>query len=299
MKRLLTLLILAALALTACANPNPPLGNETTETPTDTKTTTPADDETTLPDDTETTVPDDANKAEPKIAIRYSIYTWDSWGIFTKEIAECTATDALIAALETATETGETEEKYSDATFEAGVCDVDFPFTPGTKWLETETAIYRISPDFTQICRVETHYGAGRFLTVSAELKEMLGNIWYYHPYDFYVGTYDHNTNTVTLSHAYESESTVSVQIKEISVTRDHHPKNKILLELTSTIDQTLDIKLRSQASEDNLADGDKKNVTLAAGVPQTLEMSFGGFYYSYWIYIFADNTRIELKIQF
>ena len=299
MKRLLTILLLAALMLTACANPNPPLSNETTETQPDIESTMTSDNGITTPEDNETTVPDDASKAEPKIAIRYSIYTWDSWGISTKEIAECSAAGVLIAALEAATETGETEEKYSDETFKIGVCDVDFPFTPGTKWLETETAIYRISPDFTQVCRVETHYGAGRFLTVSAELIKMLGNMWRYHPYDFYVGTYDHSTDTVTLSHAYESASTVSVQIKEIGVIRDHYPKNKILLELTSTIDQTLDIELRSEASDDNLASGDTKNVTLAAGVPQTLEMSFGGFYYSYWIYIFADNTRIELKIQF
>ena len=74
MKRLLTILLLAALALTACANPTPPLGNETTETPTDAESTTPEDSETTMPEDTETTTAEETTSASPDDISAYLTY---------------------------------------------------------------------------------------------------------------------------------------------------------------------------------------------------------------------------------
>jgi len=61
MKKILTLLLLATLLLTACANENPPLAGdtdgETTLAPTDAETTTPEDEETTTPEESETQPP--------------------------------------------------------------------------------------------------------------------------------------------------------------------------------------------------------------------------------------------------
>ena len=65
MKRLLALLLLATLLLTACASPNPPLDNETTEAPTDAESTTPDDNETTTPAECETTMPAEVETTTP------------------------------------------------------------------------------------------------------------------------------------------------------------------------------------------------------------------------------------------
>ena len=66
MKRLLTLLLLAALALTACNPQNSPSGNETTEAPIGAESTTPADNETTTPEYSETTTADDVETTTPE-----------------------------------------------------------------------------------------------------------------------------------------------------------------------------------------------------------------------------------------
>ena len=50
---------------------------------------------------------------------------------------------------------------------------------------------------------------------------------------------------------------------------------------------------------EDDLAEGDTKTVELKKDVPQTVELSFGGWpSYPYWIYIKADNTKVNITIN-
>jgi hypothetical protein len=69
MKKILTLLLLATLLLTACNTPAAPIDSETNETtvaPTDAEPTTPVENETTtVPDDMDTTVTDDTDTTVP------------------------------------------------------------------------------------------------------------------------------------------------------------------------------------------------------------------------------------------
>ena len=79
----------------------------------------------------------------------------------------------------------------------------------------------------------------------------------------------------------------------------DYDPANKIILELTSTVDQSVYISLFCSQSGDNLAEGDAKDLTLQAGKPETVELTFGGWKdFNYWIDIKVDNTRINLRIE-
>ena len=68
---------------------------------------------------------------------------------------------------------------------------------------------------------------------------------------------------------------------------------------MISTIDQTISVRLNCSQSDDNLAEGDAKDVTLKAGKAETVELSFGGWKdFNYWIDISVDNTRINLRIE-
>ena len=79
MKRLLTILLLVALMLTACNPQNSPSGNEITEAPTGAESTTPEDSETTVPEDTETTTAEETTSASPDELPPYRSYSFSSY----------------------------------------------------------------------------------------------------------------------------------------------------------------------------------------------------------------------------
>ncbi len=229
--------------------------------------------------------------------VRILEYTWDGWGISEKVISACDAAYWLIDALEGMQETGEHAEKISDAPFD--VDHEDFSVARGTMWLEVGSTVWRLDPDWTQLCRVERHLGEGVVLHMSEEFKRNLRDAWYYYPYDSYTGTYRIGSGELTLEHVYEAYTSVSVQIKEIVIQNEHHPINTVTLELLSRMDQRVAVDLRCQRSEDDLADGAYEEVELHGGAPLTVTLDFGGWKDSrFWVYVFVDNTRIELTVE-
>ena len=139
----------------------------------------------------------------------------------------------------------------------------------------------------------------GDISVLTEDLQKVIQDTWYHYPYDDYQGTYKANDGKLTLNHLYESETTVQINVKEIEVEFiSHSSNNKIILEIVSSRDQTIPITLYSENSPDNLADGDRKELSLKAGVPQTVELTFGGFPYAFWIHIYAGNTRVTINLK-
>ena len=230
-------------------------------------------------------------------AIKMMRYNWDGYGISTKWIETSDIVYSIIDAAEKLTETGETVEKISDAVVDEN--STELPIERGTLWLEIGSKIYRIDPDFEQLCRVDGHLGSGYVMNASEQFKKMIIDAWQYHPYDYYAGNYNNETNEIKLNHVYNAPSTVQVQIKKVEIVNDYDPKNKITLELISTVDQSVSISLLCSQSNDNLADGDRKEIVLTAKEAETVELTFGGWKdFSYWIDISVDNTRINLRIE-
>ena len=240
---------------------------------------------------------DELTESGYQAAIKMMRFNWDGYGISTKWIATCDLAYSIIDAVEELTETGEVIEKISDDVVDENATEL--PIARGTLWFEVGSKIYRIDPDFTQICRVEGHLGKGYVMNASEQLKKMISDAWQYHPYDYYTGSYNNETNEIELNHVYDAPSTVHVHIKKVEVINDYDPANKIILELTSTVDQSVYISLFCSQSGDNLAEGDAKDLTLQAGKPETVELTFGGWKdFNYWIDIKVDNTRINLRIE-
>ena len=239
----------------------------------------------------------DPEESGYQAAVKLMRYNWDGWGVSTKVVATCDLAYSIIDALEDMTETGETVKKISNDVVDESATQL--PIERGTLWIEAGSKIYRIDPDFTQLCRVDGHLGKGYVMNVSEQVKKMISDAWQYHPYDYYTGSYNNETDEIKINHVYDAPSTVHVHIKKVEVVNDHDPKNKISLELVSTVDQTISVSLFCSQSGDNLAEGDFKDITLKSGSAETIELSFGGWKdFNYWIDISIDNTKINLRIE-
>ena len=224
-------------------------------------------------------------------------YTWDGWGISTKSIVSYDIGYRVGNALRTMKETGETVSKISDDVLKIG--GGEYPIERGTMWIECDDKIYRLTPDLSQICLVETHFGAGKVLEMTDAFKSDIAGAWQYYPYDYYLGTYNKGDKAVELKNVFKADSSIGISVKDIYVESEWNPKNTITIELVSTEDQSVRVNLDCSQSEDNLAEGDTKTVELKKDVPQTVELSFGGWpSYPYWIYINAGNTNVNININ-
>lgn len=224
-------------------------------------------------------------------------YTPDGWGVSVKDVSEYAIASELVAALRGLTPTGEIEPKISDDTLTPG--GGDYPVDPGTLWVETEEALYRVSRDFDAVCLVETAFGEGRVLELTAEVRHLFFGGWYYAPYDFYTGSYQSGNSRVELKNVFPAPSAVAISVKEVYVEKEFHGENnKVVLELVSPVDQTLRVSYSSYASDDNRGSDGGETVELRAGVPVTVECTFCGFNFGYWLAIRAGNTKVELQID-
>ena len=224
-------------------------------------------------------------------------YTWDGWGISQKTVGACDVAYSIIDALKAMKETGETVPKISDEVFEIG--GGQYAAERGTMWIESGNKIYRLTPDLSQICLVETHFGEGKVLEITDAFKTNVNNAWHYAPYDYYKGMYNKGDYTVDLESVFKSGSTVQLSIKKIQIESGYDPNNTITVELISSVDQEVNIKLHCQQSDDNLAAGDYRTVQLKKGEPTTVDLTFGGWpNFTYWVYIEADYTKAEITIN-
>lgn len=232
-----------------------------------------------------------------EVEIKLLQYTWDGWGISQKTVGACDVVYNIIDALKAMKETGETVPKISDEVFE--IFGGPYAAERGTMWIESGNKIYRLTPDLSQICLVETHFGEGKVLEITDAFKTNVNNAWHYVPYDYYKGTYNKGDYTVDLESVFKSGSTVQLSIKKIQIESGYDPTNTITVELISSVDQEVNIKLHCQQSDDNLAAGDYKTLQLKKGEPTTVDLTFGGWSnFTYWVYIEADLTKAEITIN-
>ncbi len=226
-------------------------------------------------------------------------YDWSGNGVSTKKIEGKEIFNKFVYLIAYMEPTGEKAEKISNKSFDEH--DLPLPAERGTKWISLGNALYRINPDMNEICEVESHYGGGLILNATDEFFELLRNTWYHYPYDSYSGRYKIGGDVPELNHLFEAESALSVKIKDINITTDANTSdlgNTITLEIISETGGEFKIGLDCYASDDNLALGESKTVTIKAGEAQTITLGFGGFPYDYWIMIKADNTKVEIGIE-
>ena len=283
----------------------PPASEHTSTTATDTS---PENEETTAtdtsPENEETTEPETTDVLDPPISAdltRIRQYTWDGWGISNKKLDEKAAV-SLIKRLRTLQPTGEYTEALASGTMAEGY-DIDVPETVkrGTYWIEAEGKVYRVSPDLDAIWLVDRHYGSGEKLHAESDFFDVFYDLWKYHPYDSYVAFYE--GDELTVKHAYEATSPVRVEIVKLEpdfltddIDATDKAQHKITLRITATEDIQTRISLGAQYSDDHRMMGDGADLSLKAGVPQTITLTYPGrLSWGFEVHISIENVRIYL----
>lgn len=227
--------------------------------------------------------------------IRFLSYSLSETGyhIGTRSLSKCEPAYYLIYCLKNMPETGEIVEKISDEAVNE-YCRDELPVAEGTFWIEIGSDIYRVSPDYSQICHVENHLGKGYVLEVSDEFIRKLKNARTY-PYDCYSGTY--SDGKLTLEHTSFNDSTVHIHIKNINSKRTSQ-NSTITLEIYSEVDQTVELSFQSWLGYDWIGGFYNEDVTLTAGKWETVNLLFVGNDSFYQIYLMAEHTRISISLE-
>ena len=224
---------------------------------------------------------------------------YGGWGLSRKTVVDCGIAYEIIDGLGRLNETGVTVPKISEKPLEVAVRDDSVK--GGILWLEIGDKIYRIDPKTREICLVEKHLGKGAVLDAPDELITLIYTAWQYHPYDYYIGSYNVAIDRLEVKNVYRAASSVGITVKKIEIkdSEDFVEENTITLELVSDTDQTLYLELDSQQSSDNFATMKSMELSLKAEEPQTVEINFAGWSsLNYYLSIRADNTRIRLHID-
>ncbi len=213
-----------------------------------------------------------------------------------KSVQDCKEAYALIELLNNAKKTGESVPKISDDVIDESVIR-EYPVEFGTTWVEIADRIYRISHDDSQIWLVKSHFGEGEEIEMTNELKKAVHAVWGYNPNYVYNGMYIAGDETVELEVTNEGNSPIRMKVKSIYIQESYPCENKITLELTSSEDIDTVVTLQAKQSEGNIGGSDNESLSLKKDVPETVELEFVGFPYSYRVYINADRTSAVINI--
>lgn len=215
------------------------------------------------------------------------------YGLDGKEITGATA-GAIARRLELLQPTGEIQP----AMFEQDPGNDGFYENSGTIWIRANGNVYRILDGDTQICSVEDYFGEGTLLTKDESLYREIRYAFSYWPTDTWRGYY--YDQRMEISHMYAAETTVTLNVKDFYVKQKEEEYGKIILELVSSVDQTVELRWETARSEDNIGGSDTQTITFRAGEKQELELSFWEFSDGEWynLYIRVANTRLDILVR-
>ena len=241
--------------------------------------------------------PPSSDKIEASLCVVMRQFHWSGYGISTKFIEDKGYALKISGLLQDAPETGKILPALSEdeewVTENSGF----LPAKPGTLWIDTQNGYFRLTDDYSSLCRVENHLGEGEELEMSEELRALLFDLWSYYPYNYYSGTYQ--DGKLFIDHRFAARSAVDIIVKDIHIARKHDEKSTVTLELCASSDQDVGISLHCQQSDDNLGLGDGKILAMKENEPQTLTLSFVGWVdVGYEVILTADNTRLRIWIE-
>ncbi|MBR3299397.1 MAG: hypothetical protein IKI64_09390 [Clostridia bacterium] len=235
---------------------------------------------------------------EQTIDTSIKLIRYDPYGFGTKvmTLPPSELTTSIIDYLAKNRGSGEVCEKLSDEAFDENASYM--PVEPGTLWLEVYSDIYRVSPDFDKIWRVDGHFGEGTALSAGFAYN-LIKNAWYEdYQFDFTPESEYDRPIIESFHHTFDGGS-IDVNIKSIETRGEVEPANAIILELVSSVDLTVDIKLRCTESIGGTPQFDSKRVELKAGIGTELELAFDGWPESTnYLTITIGNMRIEIYVS-
>ena len=172
----------------------------------------------------------------------------------------------------------------------------DMPAPAGTNWIEVDNTIYRV--DFQgRICVVLKHFGEGIVLGNSENAWDKIFAIRANRQGDYWEGDYIEGVLTVANT-AEEIGGTVSLRVKDACVQQVEGGEGKVIVEITSSIEQTLALKWETYLSDDNIGGFAGENVTFEAGETKELELCFEEAWNQYYFKLSVNNL-VMVRIYF
>ena len=239
----------------------------------------------------------DVEFPENKASLKIIQYFWTEDGFSAKsidgELAQYIA-DELAKLEKTGEKIDAISDEWMDITEKIGIVttiDVD----GGTKWIRLGENYYRIDRSIDAIYLVDGYLGAGEKLNASEELLDKIGDAWYYHPYNYFSGSY--TNGELKISQKYEGETSADISVLEINLNEDGET-GTVKLELFALVDGNHRVSVESLASEDNRGTIESNGAMLNTGESTVLEFSFRTFKYRFQLNITVDNTKIMIIID-
>ena len=100
----------------------------------------------------------------------------------------------------------------------------------------------------------------------------------------------------------YAAESDVDIFVKDLYIDvnpKNYDPQNNVTVEVVAKKDIKTKISLFCAQSSDHLAYGEQKELTLKAGIKQTLTLEISGWTrFSFTLEIRAENTKVSIFID-
>ena len=229
-------------------------------------------------------------------------------GISTKTIKRNYAT-ALISLLNNLQVTDTDAPLISDMEFNLyQTPQYNDMFDSSISWLETSDKIYRLDWEYSKdtgdyiksIALVEKHYGAGVYLQPTEELASMIKVLQNYWPFDYWYGWYDTEKDEIlSIKHLAKGDSSLEVVVKNIVFNKEEKISGEITFEITSKIEQNLNLTLYCQQSADNFGSIESTKVTFFANIPQTVTLIFNPNHFdNYYITFCQDKTYIRIYFR-
>ncbi|MBQ4428333.1 MAG: hypothetical protein II871_01000 [Clostridia bacterium] len=235
---------------------------------------------------------------EQTIDASIKLIRYDPYGFGTKvmTLPPSELTTSIINYLAKNRGSGEVCEKLSDEAFDENASYM--PAEPGTLWLEVYSDIYRVSPDFDKIWRVDGHFGEGTAINFGTLFFGLIEDAWYEdYQFDFNPESEYDRPIIESFHHTFDGGS-IDVNVKSIETRDEVEPANVIILELVSSVDLTVDIKLECTESIGGTPQCDSKRVELKAGIGTELELAFDGWPESTnYLTITIGNMRMEIDV--
>lgn len=223
---------------------------------------------------------------ETVIETSIRLIRYDPYGFGTKvmTLPPSEKTTSIINYLVNSHGNGEICEKLSDEAFDENASEM--PAEPGTMWLEIYSEVYRVSPNFDKVWRVDGHFGEGMALFGGTGLYHIIEDILYE---DYELPFYG------SVHHTFDTGS-IDVKLKSIKPNNDAIPSYTMVVELVSSVDQTIDVRL--ECAESSPHSEDIKRAELKAGIATEIELCFDGVLDGvYRLEITIGNMRMETRV--
>ena len=192
--------------------------------------------------------------------------------ISTKTVYGSLATE-LKAHLANAPETGETEPALTEDTAVLPPRQQMLEqHLSGIFWIQADETLYRSGK---KLSLVGSYAGEGTILEETDAFRDLLHDLWYYYPSDYYTGTYNLASDEWKIEHAFEADTSVRFQIEEFKMGKEEGDPCTLVLTVFSDLEQVFYFDYKYWSGSDVYVGSDSCRTYSNGTDPVTVRINF------------------------